>query len=138
MLETQVQLEDLIGKPFEWGGRGDPGYDCYTLAQEVTRRGKGFLPDKHIEITSIINKMTRGKLMEEAKKEFIQLDQPEPFCLVAFKRMGILFHVGIILPSCTKFIHIQKSSGVIISRLNNLAWKFMREGYYKYNVNCNS
>jgi cell wall-associated NlpC family hydrolase len=30
-------IDDLIGKPFVWQGKGD-GYDCWTLTLEVLRR----------------------------------------------------------------------------------------------------
>jgi len=127
----QIETEDLIGMPFEWGGHGDPGWDCYTLCQEISRRAGIFLPDKDI----LVDKLLRAAKMEEAKKEYTQIIKAEPYCIVAFKKLGNLFHVGTVLPGCTKFIHIRKSTGVIISRLNNITWKFMREGFYRYGHN---
>lgn len=46
------ELNDLIGKPYEFRGRGNPGYDCWGLVVEVYRRFEFSIPDYSISAQS--------------------------------------------------------------------------------------
>jgi cell wall-associated NlpC family hydrolase len=40
-----VDVADLVGTPFRYGGRGPDAYDCYGLVMECARRDGVILPD---------------------------------------------------------------------------------------------
>ena len=46
-----VAVDDLIGKPYEGGGRGPDSYDCYGLVVEVESRMGRRVPDVGVPST---------------------------------------------------------------------------------------
>ena len=40
-----INIDDLIGVPYQVNGRGNPGYDCYGYAIEVCKRFGKTLPE---------------------------------------------------------------------------------------------
>ena len=125
-----VKLSDLIGLPFEWGGTGIKGFDCFTLVQEVSKRAGIIIPDQK----TIRNKILRALAYEEAAENCcIKLNKPEPWCLVLF-RMGTKdgTHIGVVLEDCMAFIHILKYRNVIIENLDFIYWQQHLKGFYRY------
>ena len=122
-----VLFNDLIGKPFEYGGRGPVGYDCYGLAMEVyKRRGINLKEYYSPDNLSII-----GNLVEDGKEDFIPLEKPEPFCFVLFRVPKYTTHIGVVLPDCKRFIHVSRGKNVSIERLDHIIWKTKISGYYR-------
>ncbi len=123
-------FDDLIGKPFVKNGNGDNGYDCYTLSQEVCRRiGINLPPQNYIDNLETRNDTINVRLNEE----FVELEKPEPYCLVTFKIIPpFVSHIGVVLEDCKRFIHIMKKRCVCIEKLNNRFCKSKIEGYYRY------
>ncbi len=125
-------LNDLIGKEFEFGGRGPDRFDCYGLAMEIYERLGKKLPEVE-ELQD--NYEDIGEMVTEKRPEFQRLNRLEPFCLVSF--IGVppyVNHIGIVLEDCKRFIHILRKSHVVIERLDHDYWKRRIEGYYKWTI----
>ena len=126
-----LDVRDLIGCPFKARGRDGTGYDCWGLAMEVHRRRGVILPEfaysESMEITVL------HELITENKNLILELDRPEPYCLVGFSIIpGYEHHVGTVLEDGRRFIHIRRRQQVIISRLNDIVWKRRVRGFYRW------
>ena len=123
-------FDDLLGRPFEYGGNGDNGFDCYTLSREVCRRAGIELPDK----VSIENLEKRSEAINAGKEEeYIRLEKPEPYCIVTFSlRPPFVNHMGVVLEDRKRFIHIMRKRSVTIEMLGHKFWKSRKEGFYRY------
>jgi cell wall-associated NlpC family hydrolase len=123
-------LNDLIGKPFEYGARGPDKYDCYGLCMEVYRRiGKELLDYGSDEDFRIIQDKVNGN-----KKDFIRLEKPEPFCFVTFMILKpYVSHIGIVLEDCLSFIHVVRFKRfVCIEPLDSPRWRSRIDGFWHY------
>ena len=116
-------VSDLIGTPFEYGGRGPDRYDCYGLLMELHKRiGKTITDYGSSSQGAEIVAMMLGRL-----DDWKEID-PRPGCTLLIK-LPMSMHVGFLLPH-GKFIHTTKSTGgVTIERLRD--WKFRILGYYE-------
>ena len=120
-------IQDLIGIPYEKHGRTIKGLDCYGLVHLVYERLGKELPDSHEynELLSMHDKIA------EHKGEFLELEKPEPFCLVAFSIVPpYVTHIGLVLEDCSRFIHIMEKRNVTIERLDK--WQKRIRGFYKW------
>jgi len=128
----QINTDDLLDKPFKMGASGPDAYDCYHLCQEVCRRAGVYLPPKE----SIADIERRADALEEAKTSCIELEQPEPYCIVAIRGEPMhpdwITHMGIVLANRYQFIHIRRNHLVTIERLDHPYWRGKIEGYYRY------
>ena len=119
---------DLIGCEFKFMARGENNkYDCLGLIYELYNRLNLKFP-YHI---SIIDRKLRAAVLEENKKLFIKIDEPEPYCIVGFRVAGIVNHIGMVLENCKTFIHIARKRTVCIERLNSPMYKKRIDGYYR-------
>lgn len=124
-----LDLLNLLGKQFEYGGRGPDTFDCYGLIIEIYRRRGIILKD----YTSPDDRDIIDSLVEEGKEDFIKIEKPEPFCAVLFHIKGpFITHIGIVLPDCRRFIHCARKKQVVIEKLDHPFWKNRISGYYKY------
>ena len=138
-MPDKVQIADLVGKPFEWGGTGNPGYDCGSLAVEISKRvhaaGLGCeLP----QWESIEDVILRCRYINHQKQHFIRLERAQPWCLVTFYKClrDGAEHVGTILPNCFQFIHVisDPKAKVRIERLDHPYWSKHIDGFWQYNI----
>jgi murein DD-endopeptidase len=125
---TLFDYMDLLGKHFEYGGRGPDAYDCYGLCIELYRRMGIELP--HYQSVSdpaeIHCRMADGRL-----RHITQIDRPEPGCFVMFSiRPPFVSHIGIVLEDCNRFIHIMQKSSVTVERLDSVLWEKKIAGFY--------
>ena len=117
---------DLIGRPFEIGGRGPDVYDCSGLAMEVARRNGVRLPAK----TSISSIEKMAEVIAREKSDYEEC-KCEPLCGVAFHIMGPdATHIGVVLEDGLHFIHTMKKAAVSIQRLSE--WQHRIDGFFKY------
>lgn len=123
-VDSEVLL-DLIGKPFQWGGRGPEAYDCYGLVLEVYRR-KGYkLPD----FQSPEDRRRVLGLVDDAKPSFIEVS-PEPGAIVLMNLEPYGAHVGLLLPY-GRLIHASElTQRVQIDPVR--FWEKRIENYYAY------
>ena len=133
MRNNTIDVTDLIGKPFAYGGRGPDAYDCYGLVMEVMRRYGVELPDYGLpgpEHTPA----AIDAAATTARPDWVEIPSPIPGCLVAiaYPYPGLISHVGVVIDA-DRFIHARAATGgVTIDRLSSPAWRKRIRGYYKY------
>ena len=122
-------FSDLIGKAFEYGGRGPDSFDCYGLAKEVFKRAGRELP----EVNSPTEFNTIHNVGQDLKELIsVEVPEPEPFCIVGFMiRPPFVSHMGIVLEDGFRFIHVLENTLVCIERLDNATWKDKIGGFYR-------
>jgi cell wall-associated NlpC family hydrolase len=121
-------LDDLIGVPYEKHGRTVKGLDCYGLVQVIyDRLGQELpnFPDDYMELVDIHTTINKNK------SKFIELEKPEPFCIVTFSIIPpYVTHLGVVLEDCKRFIHIMEKRNVTIEKLDK--WQKRLRGFYKW------
>lgn len=131
--ESKVTLQNLLSKQFEYGARGPNTFDCYGLVIEVYKR-------MGIQLKEFVSPDDKGLIngiVEEGKIDFIEIHEPEPYCLVTFKTKGkFADHIGVVMPDRKSFIHCAEKKQVAIEKLDHLFWKKRIGGYYRY-APCN-
>lgn len=120
---------DLIGKAFEYDGRGPDRYDCYGLCVEIYKRLNIELP----EFLSARNPQGISLTVDGNKERFIKLEKPEPFCLVTLTLIRpYVSHIGIVLEDCKRFINVIQKRNVCIESLNSERWRDRIDGFWKF------
>ena len=124
-LQGNKLYSDLIGQQFN-----KDTMNCYTLCQVILGRVGKKLPDQ-IFIQSVL---LRSEALELGRKEFgIRIKDPEPFCVVMFRRKRQWAgHIGVVLEDCYRFIHVTSNCPVSIERLDSPLWENRIEGYFRY------
>lgn len=119
-----VKYEDLIGKTFEYGGRGPDKYDCYGLLREMYRRIGKEVPDyKSPSVGPEIIAMILDK-----KQDWEEVEKKDG-CAMLIRLRGNA-HVGFTLPY-GMFIHVwERSGGVTVERIRD--WEARIVAYYDY------
>ena len=119
-----VNYEDLVGKPFAYGGRGPDEYDCYGLLSEMYRRIGKEIPDyKSPNVGPEIIAMVLDKKQEWEEVEA----KPGVAALIRLRGNA---HVGFILPH-GMFIHTwERSGGVTVERIRD--WEARIVAYYDF------
>jgi len=124
-----MNIMNLIGKPFKYGGRGPAEYDCWGLCIEVCKRVGIVLPDINTPDSATLRKVAFLTAKDEL---FKPLERPKPFCLVVFEIRPNIWHAGVVLEDCWRFIHIARKRMVVIERIDNVQWQRKFKGYYEY------
>lgn len=118
---------DLVGIPFERGGRGPASFDCYGLCRYIIERDSGIaVPD----YGAPADQGAIQALMVGSAFFWKRLEQPKVGSIVMFKTGRFISHVGIVKTDY-RFIHTwEQSGGVVIERLEH--WKNRIVGFYEY------
>lgn len=121
-----LEYQDLIGRPFELGGRPpSKGLDCYGLVCEVSSRLGEELPLRQFSE----NPNVVGALMSMQMDEWEEAPR-EVGSVLLFRIMGVAQHVGIIV-SPFHFLHTwEGSGGVVAERIDD--WERRIVGCYRY------
>lgn len=124
-MDSPIQYEDLIGKPFAWGGRGPDCYDCYGLVKTMLERiGHKNIPDY---VSPSQGPRIIALMMGET---YVWKETEARPGTVALIKVPMSMHVGFILPY-GKMIHAwHRSGGVVVEHLFD--WKRRIVGYYEY------
>lgn len=131
--EKQIDVSDLIGKPYQENGRGPRFYDCCGLFYEIARRIGRYLP----EYDTPKSDEEKNELFEAVKDfHFRRIEYPESWCAVIFRiwddKGCEKWHIGHVLPGCRRFIHITEKTCVCTTSLKHTFWKMFFEGFYLY------
>ena len=130
MIKTP-ELNDLIGKPFSLEeSRGPDSYDCWGLCIEVMRRYGITLPELPVcgEDFSKTNSIFEKEI---ASGVWVELIEPKPPCIVAFKFHKLFVtHVGVYIGN-GKIIHVNRDTNTCVGKLSNYSKKTI-QGYYRY------
>lgn len=124
---------DLVGKPFESGGRGPDSYDCIGIVIEVYKRNGIILND--FSIGAFCYSKAQEIIESEIKSgKWIKCEEPEYLSVVIMKQHPIFTqHIGVNV-DCGRFIHASIVKGVTIDRLIDPSYKNSIKGFYKYVV----
>lgn len=120
---------DLLGKPFEYGGRGPDAFDCYGLAVELCRRAGITLPD----YASDPDPAFQGNgFLHGAEHYFDRVTQPGPLDIILFQVMPrYITHCGVYVGH-GRFVHILQKTSVTCEELASPVWQHRQRGVYRF------
>src|ERR1051325_7200586 len=118
---------DLLGKPFEWGGRGPDSFDCYGLVKFVLGRNGINIPDYPSNKSGVLNSLM---ILSEMRK--FEKSNAEDGAVAVF-RMDFSgpSHVGIVVDR-NAFLHITENTQVVREELSAPLWNRRIVGFYKW------
>lgn len=118
---------DLLGKRFEYGGRGPDSFDCYGLAMELFRRMGKRLPEQYASSTDAA--VNHGEIVTGVQA-LRRLDGPAYGALVLFRVVPpYISHLGVMLDRW-QFLHVMQKRAVTLERIDSLYWHDKVAGYY--------
>lgn len=118
-------MDDLIGVPFAYGGRGPDSFDCYGLIMECARRAGKNLPDFGFASDQALISAMMGSTMPQWQET-----EPGPGAVVLIRIGRLVSHVGYML-NADHMIHAwHKTGGVTIERIDT--WQPRIVGFYRY------
>lgn len=125
-----LELHDLLLCGFSENGNGPQFYNCWNLCREVYRRAGRQLPAYNDYIKDLFE---RDRVIKEVRKCFFKpLNKPEYLAIVTLKlRPKCITHIGCIINK-RQFIHISRTAGVNITKINDRKWNNKIEGFYRY------
>lgn len=132
-MADKFTVDDLVGLPYQRGGRGPDAYDCYGLCLVVAQRAGIVIP----EIPTPTTNRDRNDLFASTREIWTKLSKPEPFCMAVFK-IKRNWHAGVVLPDLQRFIHVMAGIRVTVSQLNNFRWRQRFDGYYIFSNHADS
>ena len=132
---TVPTYTDLLGKPFEYGGRGPDTFDCYGLSVELYRRAGLQLPDY---ASSDNNEAQGAGFADGAARFFRRVAMPEPMDIITFQVVPrFITHCGVYVGH-GRFIHIMSKISVAVEELSGPIWQHRQRGIYRFRgVECN-
>jgi hypothetical protein len=123
MRHEGIDYSDLLGRPFN-----AEHWNCWSLVREIYVRGGVVLP----EYPYAADPQLRSTLAESVKDQFIRLDGPQPWAIVAIKGRPGIIHTGVILPDLVHVLHVREQCGTVLTRLNILRRACCIEGFYRW------
>jgi cell wall-associated NlpC family hydrolase len=117
---------DLLGKPFEEGGRGPDTYDCVGLAIEIQRRRGISVPDFISSEAELHRQLSQGGMLEGCRK----LKAAVPGCVVLVK-MPEGHHLGTMIDTWRILHTTAQTKGVVVERILGPMWVRRILGYYE-------
>jgi cell wall-associated NlpC family hydrolase len=128
-----IKSDDLIGKPFKYGGRGPDEFDCWGLYRfSYHRWRKVWLPDHPSQENVATNGVT---ITEEAVAHWQRIYKPEPgsAILLRVKHRILPTHIGFMLTD-DRFLHtMEQNNGVSIERASDPVWTSRTIGFFRHN-----
>ena len=107
-----------LGKPFQWGGRGEDSYDCWGLIlRAYALLGKpappSWSPEEEGEAAS---RECAAQFLgaEMAGPHWVPTQDPQPGDVVAMGSGGRVHHVGLVTPFGV--MHTTRRHGVVIAK----------------------
>lgn len=123
-------LNDLVGAPFVWGGRGESGgYDCWGLTVEVLRQmgvniTLEFSPRTPRDVVGLIDEQTSGP-------GWTKVDSPEVGDVAVLGNANNRHHVGVVTPF--GILHTLRKVGAVIQQPLDLRFQGYRLiEYYRW------
>ena len=120
-----MRIHDLIGKPYEAGGRGPNTYDCAGLVVEMQRRQGRMVVVPDTPASEVGQALSMRRILRESWR---QLMWPDFGCVVWFKDED---HVGTMV-TMHRFIHVSDDGcGVVLESLDSPRWKRKRHCFFE-------
>lgn len=130
-----MNCDDLIGTPFEAGGRGPKSYDCWGLVLEVRRRLGLQSPEYVYDLSDVTNVAAMDAIMIPATQDarWVPVDASHVGGVVAIRNAGGPFvnHCGVIIAPYT-FIHTLKGIGAHVVYTNAPMYRHRIHGVYEW------
>jgi cell wall-associated NlpC family hydrolase len=127
-----MRYDDLIGKPFKYGGRGPDEYDCYGLMMEVFRRMGVKLPDYFSTDQDDANAV---QITDGVAQDWQRIAEPEVGCGVTLRlscdHPTLTTHVGVVVDA-DLFLHTRAKVGVVAERLSHPVWQRKVTGFFRF------
>jgi cell wall-associated NlpC family hydrolase len=122
-----VDLRDLVGRPFESGGRG-PSFDCWGLVREVYRRYGIELPDYPI---AAVDHEQIARQVAQDLPSWREVRPPYPVPAVAVFRLAgpLPCHTGAVI-SPGRFLHAREKTFSCTEDLAHPYWGRHLVGVY--------
>lgn len=123
-----MDYTDLLGKPFESGGRGPTSYDCLGLLIELYKRRGIVIED--VDLVMEDGENASNRLRDVLKTPLWEKRiAPELYCVVIIKQHPVFVsHLGMYL-GAGKFIHASHK-GVEINRIFDSHYSSRIIGFY--------
>jgi cell wall-associated NlpC family hydrolase len=122
-----MDYADLIGTPFQWGGRGPDSYDCFGLVMMLFRVEQG------IEVPDVARATCAAEaaiVMRDNAWRWTRIEASEKGCLMFMRARGLGSHVGYCIGQ-GRFIHVwEDSGGVCVERISD--WRNRTVGFYRF------
>ena len=124
-----VDINDLVGKPFDPVGYGPEKFSCYGLLYEVYKRYGIELPITNISVTAC--RQVSMKEIQEQLKHWEPIFIPEVPCAVLIRSTNPDFadHVGVYIGN-GKMLHITITRCAVVDRVSE--WENKIIGFYRY------
>jgi cell wall-associated NlpC family hydrolase len=123
---VRLRFDDLIGKPFELGGRGPDTYDCWGLVAEMLRRMGQSPPD--LNSPAEHERMALLAISQSVSPIWTPCD-PKPGAVVTLRTGRHAGHVGMLLPA-GQFIHCwERAGGVCVEPFAE--WQRRALGFFR-------
>lgn len=112
-----MDVNAIIGKPYQLGARGPEAFDCWGVVVWVYERLSFPLPGvptagmSRADIVRVI----RGHGADHVGLTYRQAAEPLPWCLMADDSKG---HVGVVLPG-NLVLHASATHGVVAHRMEH-------------------
>lgn len=131
-VDSMIPVIDLIGKPFQDGGRGPETFDCWGLCLEVFRREGVMLRDYRLCCYDAegFDRNFRDELPRWNRYQWP--DIPVPAVITIRFNEPVVNHVGVYIGDM-KFLHTREKTGVVVERIDAPYWKHRIEGFYTPN-----
>ncbi len=122
-----MNFDAYIGKPYDIANK--TGYSCWGLVKHLYNELGIVAPD----FPATTNTVETGRAIKDAMETegWVELAQPEEFCVVAMSDRGTIFnHVGIFLEGAV--LHSSHEYGVVHQYLSTIGRKTKRIRFYKW------
>jgi len=123
--EVPIDFADLIGVPFQYGGRGPARFDCYGLIMDLHRRQGKSLPDFGFASDQALVAAMMGATLPQWKEV-----KQRPGAVVLIRVGRYVAHVGYMINQYQMIHTWEHSGGVSIVQVES--WKQRIVGFYEY------
>ena len=117
---------DMVGKPFERGGRGPDSYDCWGVLQQVLRRMGHYPTDLPTDPALLLQAVTDE--WQPIRKEQIL---PGDGILLRSSDPAYQWHIGVAVDPWN-MLHAREGAGVCAERIDGPAYQRRLAGFYRY------
>jgi cell wall-associated NlpC family hydrolase len=123
-----VIIDDLIGVPFEMGGRGPKTYDCYGAVKEVRRRMGLYTPEVATTYESV---RSCADVIRQQVKHWLPCE-PKNGAVLILRLEALHAHVGVQIAPGWLLHTWEEAGGIVRERVDRWQKQNRIVGYYDY------
>lgn len=128
---TPRDFEHYVGIPWQDGGRGRDGVDCWGLVRLVYQEVLGIaLPSHSEDYTTALDRITIRRLIDGKPDYWVRVESPVAGDGALMMNVGRP-HMGVVIGGGW-LLHIERGGGSVIENYNSLAMASRLEGFYRY------